>query len=110
MKFEIGVVYENSVGRLWLAVSHDTLLSCRDGKETTYKPRGKYPSCRSFPVEDLCERWNISIERLDELSAKYLAPPPPRRSRPRGSRRSKAAEEQEGRELRFARILVGSRV
>lgn len=104
-KYEIGVVYISRT-RKWLAISHKKLISIKNGKLTTAKPRVKYEVCRNLPVEDLCAHWGISLKRLDELSSEFL-PPTTTKTRPRGHRRSGKDIEAEGYEIRFAKLLVG---
>jgi len=110
MKFEIGVVYANSRGRKHLAISPAKLLFCKESSPVVYEPGSGCSVCRETSVEDLCKEWGVTLEEFDTLCGQYLAPAPPTRTRPRGSRRTTKDEIAEGFELRFARILTGSRV
>lgn len=106
-KFEIGVVYRKA-GRFYLAVTDRILITFKDGELVEVRPYQRYDMVRSLAVEELCGEWGIPLSRLDETSAKYLAPDPTLlKSRPRGSRRKRAAEEQAWRQLRTIRLVAG---
>jgi len=102
--YEIGVVYTDKQGRYWVAVRQNLLLTFKKGDPVTIKPYTKYKSVRIITVEELCERWAISLDRLDLESAKYFTPPT-LRNRPRGRRRvPKDRIEAEGRALRTVQL------
>lgn len=103
-KHEIGIVYQKS-GRLFIAVSDALLVNCKKGLVTEVRPTSKYDTVRSISVEDLCERWELTLEQFDVLMNSYLAPVNiETKSRPRGSRRTKSADEEYWRRHRTGRI------
>ena len=73
--FEIGVVYRSQTSRYYLAVDkhslvtfvHDVILEVDD-------PVTKFSVVRTMSVEKLCNEWDITMGRLDEMSAIYFAP------------------------------------
>lgn len=107
MNYEIGVVYRKS-GKLYLAVTEKTLISFKDGEMQEVRPQARYEMVRSISCEDLVARWGITLDRLDEVTAAYLAPATEGlKTRPRGSRRQRAADEMAWRDLRTIRLLAG---
>lgn len=82
--FEIGVVYRSTAGRCYLAVDrcllvtliHDVTLEVED-------PTGKFSVMRGMSVEKLCHEWQITLDRLDDMSAEYFAPTKSNRARRR---------------------------
>jgi hypothetical protein len=105
--FEIGVVYRKQ-GRMFLAVSENTLVSFKNGEMQEVRPHARYDAVRSVSCEDLCAQWGITIDRLDEITARFLAPSTEGvKPRPRGSRRERAADDQAWREMRTIRLLAG---
>jgi len=102
--FEVGVVYRKG-SRHFLAVSESTLITFKNGRVHEVKPYARYEVVRSISVEELCSRWGISLDGLDEVTSKYLAPSAEGiKPRPRGSRRRRAADEWAWRDLRTIRI------
>lgn len=73
MSFEIGCVYTKEM-RYYLAVEADTLISAYDGEAIAVKPRNheSYRYVKSISVQDLCDVWNITMDRLDEISHAML--------------------------------------
>ena len=104
--FEIGVVYRKGT-RNFLAVSADTLITFKDGERQEVRPQVKYDLVRSISVEELCRRWEISLADLDVATSSYLAPVTELKTRPRGSRRSRVADEFTWRNLRTMRLAAG---
>jgi hypothetical protein len=105
--FEIGVVYRKG-GRLFLAVAERTLVTFKDGEPQEVRPQARYEMVRSISCEDLCQRWGITLDRLDQVTAKYLAPATEGlKTRPRGSRRPRIADETAWRDMRLIRLLAG---
>src|SRR5688572_29811160 len=69
---EIGAVYRTGE-RYYLAVSQEALLSIRsDGSECVTRLRDGMRRVRFISVEDLCAKWGITLERLDEISLEYV--------------------------------------
>jgi hypothetical protein len=102
--FEIGVVYRKN-GRLHLAVSERDLITFRNGRVVEVKPYNKYEVVRSISVDEICQRWGITIERLDHETSRFLAPSPEGiKPRPRGSRRQRVADEYAWKTLRLIKI------
>ena len=105
--FEIGVVYRKN-SRYYLAVSERTLITFKNGEVQEIRPYARYDVVRSISVEELCGKWSITLDHLDEVTAKYLAPSAEGvKPRPRGSRRQRAADELAWRCLRTIRLLAG---
>lgn len=105
--FEIGVVYRKN-SRYYLAVSERTLITFKGGELQEIRPYARYDVVRSISVEELCGKWGISLDELDGVTARYLAPAPEGvKPRPRGSRRQRAADELAWRCLRTIRLLAG---
>ena len=103
-RFEIGVVYKKG-SRYFLALSAGTLITFKDGELQEIRPNAKYEAVRSISVETLCKLWGISLDTLDQQTAKYLAPSNEGiRPRPRGSRRRAAADEDLWRSIRMTRL------
>jgi len=106
-RFEIGVVYKKSA-RYYLAVTEASLITYREGQLQEVRPQAKYDVVRSIAVDTLCKLWGVSLEQLDKDTARYLAPTGQEvRSRPRGSRRRRAADELVWRNLRTIRLQAG---
>jgi len=103
-EFEIGVVYQKA-NRLFIAIEPSTLISCRGGTMTRVKPVSRYSPVRTISVEVLCERWGIGLDEFDAMMSTELAPPKTAtKTRPRGSRRSKDADDDYWRLYRTGRI------
>lgn len=102
--FEIGVVYRKN-SRLYLAVSDRDLITFRGGRVVQVKPYAKYEVVRSISVDELCKRWGITIEKLDQETSRFLAPSPDGiKPRPRGSRRQRVADEFAWKTLRLIKV------
>lgn len=76
--FEIGNIYtkrEKFNKTYYVAVSHRTLVTCKDGKfgEFTSKKPG-FISETDISVEELCEFWNIDLKKIDEYMCKFFQP------------------------------------
>lgn len=105
--FEIGVVYRKN-SRYYLAVSERMLITFKGGQLQEIRPYARYDVVRSISVEELCAKWGITLDHLDEVTARYLAPSAEGvKPRPRGSRRQRAADELAWRSLRTIRLLAG---
>ncbi len=105
-QFEIGVVYRKG-SRHFLAVRTDTLITFKDGEVVEVRPHAKYEVVRSISVEEMCGQWGITLDRLDGATASYLAPAADTlKTRPRGSRRSRVADEFAWRHLRTIRLAA----
>lgn len=105
--FEIGVVYRKN-SRYYLAVSERTLITFKGGEVQEIRPYARYDVVRSISVEELCGKWGITLDHLDGVTARYLAPSAEGvKPRPRGSRRQRAADELAWRCLRTIRLLAG---
>ncbi|MBX3470733.1 MAG: hypothetical protein KF878_28015 [Planctomycetes bacterium] len=105
--FEIGVVYRKN-SRYYLAVSERMLITFKSGQLQEIRPYARYDVVRSISVEELCQKWGIPLDHLDEVTSKYLAPSAEGvKPRPRGSRRQRAADELAWRCLRTIRLLAG---
>lgn len=107
--YEIGVVYRKG-GRLFLAMSERTLITFdKDGELVEVKPVARYDAVRTISVEDLCGRWGITLDHLDEVTQRYLmAQAAEARPRPRGSRRQRVADEFAWKTMRLIRISRAS--
>lgn len=106
MEFEIGVIYRKN-SRLFIAVEPGCLITFKNGKLVKIRPLTGYDPVRFVSVEDLCSKWGITLDQLDEVTARFLAPPTDGlKTRPRGDspRRQRAKEEALWRELRTIRI------
>lgn len=102
--FEIGVVYRKGT-RLFLAVTNKILISFKNSEVFEVRPNHRYESVRSISVEELCKRWGIGLKDLDKITSSYLSPPIAQlKTRPRGSRRRRAAAEDAWRQLRTIRV------
>lgn len=105
--FEIGVVYRKG-SRMFLAVSDRMLITLDRGELQELRPTTRYDAVRSISVQELCGVWKITLERLDETVLQYLAPSQECvKTRPRGSRRQRAADELKWRARRTVRLLAG---
>ena len=105
--FEIGVVYRKN-SRHFLAVSNKILVTFKKGSPLEVKPYAKYEVVRTISVEELCRLWEIDLATLDEVTSKYLAPSSEGlKTRPRGSRRQRAADEFAWKNLRLIRLAAG---
>jgi hypothetical protein len=103
-KHEIGIVYKKG-SRLFIAVAESLLVNCEKGLVTEVRPNSKYEAVRSISVEDLCEKWDLSLDQFDVLMTGYLSPSNTDvRSRPRGSRRDKKDDDEYWRRHRTGRI------
>lgn len=106
--YEIGVVYRKG-GRLFLAMSEKTLITFKDGAMIEVKPVARYDAVRSISVDELCGRWGITLEQLDDVTMRYLmSAAAEARPRPRGSRRQRVADEFAWKSLRLIRISRAS--
>ena len=104
VKFEIGVVYQKSA-RYYIAVSENTLVTCRDGSMVEVRPTTKYDVVRTLSVEKLCEHWDIDLFQFDHLMKAFLAPSAESvKTRPRGTRRKKDDDSEYWRRHRTGRI------
>jgi|3_EtaG_2_1085321.scaffolds.fasta_scaffold20298_4 hypothetical protein len=107
-EFEIGIAYRKG-SRLFIAVDQATLITCKGGVATKVRPTTKYDFVRCISVEKICEHWDIDISTFDELMSKCLVPSQIEiKTRPRGSRRRKGAEEEYWRMQRISRILCAN--
>lgn len=106
--FEIGVVYKKG-GRHFLAVTNKELITFNKDKELQeVRPYAKYEVVRSISVEELCSLWGITLAELDKATLKYLAPSSEGlKTRPRGSRRQRIADEHAWKALRMTRLRAG---
>lgn len=105
-RFEIGVVYRKGTKHC-LAVDEDKLVTFRGREAVELRPQvaGAYEVVRSISVDALCTLWEITLEDLDQVTARYLAPAEDGlKTRPRGSRRRRAADELAWRNLRLTRL------
>lgn len=108
-RFEIGCLYKKKgIGRIFLAISHTKLISVKKGKLTKTAPQAQYKHCNELTFGDLCENWDVSEVRLDEITQEYLPPPVSKRTAPKGSRRRKAADEFFWKELRSAKLPLSA--
>jgi len=106
-KYEVGVVYTRGNSYL-LAVSPTTLITFEDGAHREAKPgRRGIEVVRGLSVEQLCQRWGVTLDDLDKATSQYLSPALEGiKPRPRGSRRRRAAaDEFAWKEMRTIRLL-----
>lgn len=101
---EIGVVYQDDRGLLYLATSPDTLLTFRKRKPVLVTPAKKPHVYRTISVDDLTKRWHISLDELDAEMAKHRTLPPGRLKRPPVGREAKSLLMLAWRETRMGRI------
>lgn len=88
--YEIGVVYKKN-SRLYLAVNDRELISFKHGKLQEVRPYVKYDVVRQISVTDLCKRWGIHPDRLDEATSRFLSPSEEGiKARPRALRQNRA--------------------
>lgn len=102
--FEVGIVYQRNC-RYYLSVTPSTLVTFKNGKIVEVRPYSAYAPVRTISVDELCQRWEITLDRLDEMTAQYL--PVPQGSvkpAPRGSRRDRKNDEAVWRDLRSGRV------
>jgi hypothetical protein len=105
LSFEIGVVYRKN-GRLHLAVNHKTLITYRNETFSEVRPYQRYDVVRGISVEELCKQWGLELDELDRATAVYLTPSTEGlKTRPRGSRRRRAADQDAWRQLRTIRLV-----
>lgn len=105
--FEIGVVYRRGPA-FFLAVSDRLLISMKGGAVQELRPITRYDAVRSISVSELCVTWGITLDQLDATVMRYLAPSQDAvKTRPRGSRRQRAADELKWRSRRTVRLLAG---
>jgi len=84
--FEIGVTYRGSKGRYYLAYDRNHLLTVVNDIVVTFiHPSSKYYVARNTSVSKLCATWNISVNRLDDISSQFFYPNS--RATPRNNRR-----------------------
>ena len=103
-KHEIGIVYQKN-SRYFIAVGEMTLVNCEKGLVTEVRPYTKYDTVRTISVEDLCEKWDITLDQFDVLMSAYLTPESADvKPRPRGSRRKKSSDDEYWRRHRTGRI------
>lgn len=72
-KFEIGITYKKN-NIYSIAVSEESLVTYQDGNFSDFEEKDEQKACRSLSVEDLCKIWNISTDKLDELTPRYFTP------------------------------------
>lgn len=72
-EFEVGMTYLKN-GKYYLAVGDRRLVTLKDGELTEISPYSRYEPARSLSVEALCKHWGVSLERLDQLTAKFFTP------------------------------------
>jgi len=101
-KFEVGCAYKHR-SQYFLADTKKSLVHIKKGKLSHRKPIIQYENCRKMTVEELCLRWGVTLNKLDELLG-HLFNPTSDRTKPRG-RRAKTVIDDEYRQLRTARVL-----
>jgi len=84
--YEIGVTYLKA-SKVYLAVSDVMLVTWKDGKLKEIVPYSKYGTARDVSTIELCNRWGIGLETLDEATKVYFTPNVCRDSIPTGRRR-----------------------
>jgi len=107
--FEIGCIYKKEGKRtLFLATTHYELIYTESGVVKKTTPYTQYKYRNDITFDDLCENWGVTEERLDEISKEYMPTPGVTRTRPKGNRKRRAAEEHDWRELCLARISLSA--
>jgi hypothetical protein len=102
--FEVGIVYRK-LSRYYLAVSSSTLVTFKDGQTTEIRPYAVYDVVRSISVDELCERWGITLDQLDGMTSKYLPIPQDSvKPAPRGSGRARQNNDLIWKEIRSGRF------
>lgn len=73
--FEIGVVYKDSKGRLFLATDKEVLITfIHRFLMELERPTQRYTVMRNVSVREMCRNWGIHLAELDNASKKYFAP------------------------------------
>ena len=84
--YEIGMTYVKS-SKVYLAVSDVLLVTWKNGGLVEIKPYSKYDIAREITVKQICRKWKITVEQLDEETRGYFTPYNCKDSRPSGKRR-----------------------
>lgn len=100
--FEIGVVYK-SARDFCVAFASNALLTFRKGKPSVIRPR-MHAKVVHTSVEELCSRWNVTLEELDAVLAEKFPKPTTKRTTARGSRRVAHERDEAYRLARSVRI------
>jgi len=100
---EIGQVYRESNGSLWLAVSQTMVVSFIEGR-LVEKPATDGIATRKLSVGEIIEVWCISLADLDALSLEYLDPVSHRSTNTRNRSKSKLSPKEAIEETR-SRLL-----
>lgn len=106
--FEVGVVYRGSDSLLWLAVSGRDVIGFLSGVATARCPRDpqRYARVHTVSVADLCKRWGITEDQLDDATRDHFYPSKTgARARPRGSRQAMLEDRELWRASRIHRGL-----
>jgi hypothetical protein len=106
IKWEIGCIYRAN-GQFFIAITERNLLTVKGGEGKVIRPytRERYSQVRSISVEELAQKWKVSVDQMDEITSKYLYVKAEPRPAPRGSRRQAALSENEWRARRTVREL-----
>lgn len=100
---EVGMVYTRG-DRVFLALDDDVLLNGRGGSPRRVSRRASDRVSRGISVDDLCQRWAVTVEQLDAWAREHLRRPTPKRTRGRGARRR---NQIDWRGLRLHRLRLG---
>jgi hypothetical protein len=71
--FEVGLVYRKN-SRYFLAVTDRQLISFKAGELVVVRPYARYPVVRQVPVQDLCERWEVTSKEIDAATKGFFVP------------------------------------
>jgi hypothetical protein len=105
--FEIGVVYRQK-RTLYLAITKHKLIHYSTRIKTTCpQSRAGFQAFPRLSVDELCQKWNIPIGKLDEITLQFLQPSQSGiKTAPAGSRKAAAEREFQGRQMRLTRIAM----
>lgn len=103
--FEIGMVYQQNK-TFYLAIAKHKLIHFSKKIKTTYpQTRLGFRAHPRLSVDELCQKWNLSISELDEITLQFLKPSQTGiKTAPAGSRKAVAIREFQGKQMRLARI------
>lgn len=103
-RYEIGSVYRYN-SDLFLALSDGLLLTFKKGKPVRRKPTTQYKRVKAVTVEQLCSKWGIHSDVLDQHTSALFTPRSSRTAPAGNSRRRGEEADRDYYELRRVRIL-----
>lgn len=102
--FEVGNTYRK-VDKVFLAVAVNILLTITKGKPKVVKPHkpSSYSIMRNMTIVDLCEKWKVTEDVIDAITAAVM-PRPKQPDNPRRKGRRGEDREAEGLQIRLVRV------